>query len=359
MPLEIREKDEMIENIIDSINERIGFEIDLSEGEPLRTIIEAIVLELDFQYWQLEQAYNSSFIDSATGDELTELVKILGIDRKKAVPSKGTVTFFRETPAILNYFIPEGTIVETIPNMDGEIIQFKTTRDASILIGEKDVNVPIECLIPGSAGNILSRKINKIIDPPEGIEEVVNKEAIVGGEDEESDEDLVIRAKGALHLIGRGTIDAIKNAISNISGIRDVSIKDMARGVGTVDVLILGDLVPLPEEKIKEVNNVICDIKSAGIDVKIVFPNVKNVDISVEIIANERNTIDRNKIYSTIENFVDNLGIGEDLILNQLKKSILLVSDEILDIKVSNPSDNIVSNVEEVIRVGNISITGV
>lgn len=358
MTLEIRDKDEMIENVIEFLEDNLSFDIDTSIGEPIRTIIEAIMLELDYQYWQLEQSYNSAFIDSAIGDELSELIKILGIEREPAIASVGRVKFYRETPAQQNYQIPMGTIVETMPDSNGFTIQFETLEDITLLQDSDHAYADVRCLEPGEVGNVPIGKIIVINTPPNGIEEVINDEPIVGGREEEEDEALRERAKNLLNTVGLGTVDAIRSALNSISGVRSASVVDMARGINTVDALVLGDITPLPQSKIDEIKDVMNSVKPAGVDVLIKEPDLVSVDVKANITmrGNSRLSSIINPIIEAIEDYVNNLDIGSPLILNQLKKEILIVDDSILDIDISEPLNNITISSNEVIRVGNINI---
>jgi uncharacterized phage protein gp47/JayE len=68
---------------------------DVNPGSVVRTIVEAISRELENFYLQLEQAYFSGFLDTATGNALDLVVSIIGIKRKPPQPSSGSVTFGR------------------------------------------------------------------------------------------------------------------------------------------------------------------------------------------------------------------------------------------------------------------------
>jgi uncharacterized phage protein gp47/JayE len=75
---------------------------DVNPGSVVRTIVEAISREIENFYLQLEQAYLSGFLDTASGNALDLVVSILGIKRKPPQPSSGSVTFGRNTePEIL------------------------------------------------------------------------------------------------------------------------------------------------------------------------------------------------------------------------------------------------------------------
>lgn len=69
---------------------------DINPGSVIRTIVESVALEMDYLYAQMNQIYDSGFIDTATGKSLDLVVSLLGITRKPAGFATGVVTFGRE-----------------------------------------------------------------------------------------------------------------------------------------------------------------------------------------------------------------------------------------------------------------------
>lgn len=70
---------------------------DINAGSVTRTIVEAISREIEYLYLQMEQAYLSGFLDTATDKALDLVVSILGIKRKPALPASGHITFGRDS----------------------------------------------------------------------------------------------------------------------------------------------------------------------------------------------------------------------------------------------------------------------
>ncbi len=68
---------------------------DVNPGSVTRTIVESIALEMDYLYAQLNQVYNSAYIDTASGKALDLVVALLGISRKPAGYAIGEVAFGR------------------------------------------------------------------------------------------------------------------------------------------------------------------------------------------------------------------------------------------------------------------------
>jgi uncharacterized phage protein gp47/JayE len=359
MSFSFKDKDQLVEDTVNSLLEKMNFEIDLDAGEPLRTIIEAVMHELDLQYWQMEQVYDGSFIESSYGDDLSELIKILGIERKPASYSTGQVKLYRETPATVNYFIPSGTSVETLPDYNGETFKFQTTKDVTLLKDTTSIYVPIIADIPGKSSNVIDSTILIVNDPPNGVEFVINEEPTSGGEEEETDEELKERARGLLDTIGLGTINALYNKVNDVDGILEVAVLDMERGVGTVDILVLGDTIPMTSTKRGEVEDIINKTKAAGIDVVMQEPILLSTDITASLIMEDGYLIDDyiQDVNNAIEEYVNTLAIGEKLYKNQLERYILNVSDRILDVSVSSPTGDIIPASKEIIRANIITIS--
>jgi uncharacterized phage protein gp47/JayE len=70
---------------------------DINPGSVVRTIVESVAREMDFINAQMDQVYNSAFIDTATGKSLDLVASLLGITRKMAGFATGEVTFGRDS----------------------------------------------------------------------------------------------------------------------------------------------------------------------------------------------------------------------------------------------------------------------
>lgn len=83
---------------------------DVNPGSVVRTIIEAIAVEMGFLYTQMEAVYESSFIDTASEQALDLVVSMLGVTRKPAEHATGDVTFGSNgEPQVLD--VPKEAIV--------------------------------------------------------------------------------------------------------------------------------------------------------------------------------------------------------------------------------------------------------
>jgi uncharacterized phage protein gp47/JayE len=358
MAFEYKDKDQLVDDAINSIAEK-NPDIDFSDGEPLRTFLEAVMNELDIQYWQIQQTYENSFIETGYGEDLSELVKILGITRLPATQSVGQVKFYRETPAAQDYTIPAGTLVESIPDNVGDTIQFETLQNVILLSGTTEIYADVQSVDAGANTNITAGRILVINDPPIGIESVINVESMTGGEDEETDDDLKVRAQSALEASGLGTINAIESKLISTPGVKSVNVIDMARGIGTMDILVLGETLPMSTTQKNELIAIVQGIKAGGIDFLITEPTVSNVNLNITLTLTSGTVLaDVNTaVNEAINTYFSKLNIGDTLIRNQLAKDILNSSDGIIDITINTPSSNVTVSGTTIITLGTITLS--
>ena len=115
---------------------------DIHPGSVIRTISEAISREIEYLYLQMEQAYFSGFLDTATGNALDLVVSILGIKRKPPQPSSGCITFGRnsepETFAVAGEIhLYDGSLEYTLNKiLIKNIIKIEGTSNATTLVFE-------------------------------------------------------------------------------------------------------------------------------------------------------------------------------------------------------------------------------
>ncbi len=180
---------------------------DINVGSVTRTLGEAIGREIATVYQQIKLAYDSGFIDFAKGKSLDFVVSILGVTRKTKEFAVGLVTFFRKPDSEGSISIPQGTQVTTAKND----VVFETTEPRTLQRGQARIDVPIRAgeKFKGDVGKVDAGKITALFQIIEGIERVNNFEPTFLAAEDETDEELRLRAKAALQSISKGTIAAL------------------------------------------------------------------------------------------------------------------------------------------------------
>jgi phage-related baseplate assembly protein len=190
---------------------------DVNVGSVTRTLSEAIAREIATVYEQVNQAYRSGFVDTATGEALDLVVSILDVHRLGKEYARGDVTFFRDLAVPDgSVTIPPGTLVTTTK---GEA-SFVTTELRTLQRGQVQISVPIQASTssPGEAGIVKAGAITTLVQPIIGIARVTNQDDTVLAADQEDDEALRARAKMALRASSKATILALIRAIVEARG---------------------------------------------------------------------------------------------------------------------------------------------
>ena len=119
---------------------------DMNVGSVARTLMEALSKEIALLYAQLNLAYDSGFLESATGSSLDRVVALLGLQRYRAGRPMGTVTFRRRAGSPGNITIPPGTPITDAANK----ILYQTIETRTMLAGESIVEVQVRVSTDGT-----------------------------------------------------------------------------------------------------------------------------------------------------------------------------------------------------------------
>lgn len=170
---------------------------------------------------------NQTNIETASGDYLDDLAKLVGATRQAAAVSYGVVHIVNNAGESLT--ISSGALVATPARANASAIQIKVTSE-HILADTASGSYAVETTTTGELG-IGKYQITDIISGfsvTEGVN-VSNPQPIGGGQNEETDTKFRERIKLQWDSAGesnRGTIYAIKTAIANTDGVEAVGVYD-------------------------------------------------------------------------------------------------------------------------------------
>ena len=103
MALKIKTVNQILEDAITYLI-GIGSQItDFNQGTPQREILKSVAIELQREYYALWLLYNGAFLDTAEGEYLDKLVKILGLSRRSANPASGHLTFYGDEGTVQGF----------------------------------------------------------------------------------------------------------------------------------------------------------------------------------------------------------------------------------------------------------------
>jgi uncharacterized phage protein gp47/JayE len=193
--------------------------IDLSVGSVLRAVLEASASVALWMQWLILQVLSMTRASTSNGPDLDSWMADYSLVRLPGAPANGIVTFARYTSG-LSGFVPVGTVVRTVDGTQSFAVVASATSTVvngvtsySLQAQQASVDVPVQALVAGSAGNVLAGAIGLLNAAIPGIDTVNNAAPFVGGVDPESDAALRLRFQTYINSLPLATRLAVSNAI--------------------------------------------------------------------------------------------------------------------------------------------------
>lgn len=284
------------------------------------------VTDEDLQDLGIEDRITAAEVNAVMEDSyLDEYVKVVGVERDDGTKATGEVTFTTQSASTT---IPSGTTVTTVPDSNGETIDFVTVEEATTADGVTTVTgVDVEGVEVGDEGNLPSGSLIRLSEPPTGVTGVSQPTSTTGGEDRESNDELRARAKNAVQSSSLGgTVDGIKGYI--IQEIDAVSTGDVILDETLdecppfVDVIVDGGAD-------SEVSDAIEFSRPAGIQHNLVRPAVIEVAVDLDL---EGTDIDTTDVDEQLTTYLLNLGLGQNIYDDVIASEILSFDDGIVNL---------------------------
>lgn len=291
--------------------------IDYAGKEITEEDLDELGLETDVTPAEINEFMEERYLD--------ELVSGLGITRLPGSRATGEVDISTQSGATS---IPEGTIVTTEPDQDGNTLDFETTELAETAEGVTTVvDIGIRALEEGSEHNVPAGTIIRLAEPPLGVTGVINQESTTGGVNEESTEDLRTRAKSAVPSSSLGgTTEGIKGYLrQNVEGVGQGNVtidESLSTCPSFVDVIVSGGTD-------SEVKTAIETSRPTGIKHNLIRPEVVQLGLDINLFGSGIDTVN---VTNDIESFLLNLGIADNFYRDELIKTVMNADDAIINI---------------------------
>jgi len=262
----------------------------------------------------------NSYIESS---DLDALAKRYSTFRDPGTFATGTVTFETSADEVL---IPNGTVVGTQPDADGEYLAFFTTTEVVSPQGESSVDVDIEAAERGTDYNVGAGTITFLFQSVPGVggnPPVTNPEATTGGEDEETDEELRARAKESLvGTSGGGTLQGVENGlIAAFAGLDSENVEIVEdTDENTFDYVVDGG----PSDD--ALRDKMDELRPVAIEGTLVRPTQVTLDITADVSGSD---VDVAAVEEDLRTYVGNLGLGDTYVIDRVIQTIMNADDGI------------------------------
>lgn len=181
-------------------------------GTPERKIIDAVAQAISAAYISNYLTGSLLDVETKTGLELDQYVATFGFGRLQGKPSSGVVTIELRTPLNQDYAIPVGTqfYTKSSSSSSTSALYFAATQQVVLTAGSKSIEVPVRCTSVGVAGNVPPNSIT-FMGTMLGSSSCDNLQAMTGGVDVETDDELRHRFENTLLRNVAGTADWYKS----------------------------------------------------------------------------------------------------------------------------------------------------
>lgn len=285
---------------------------------------------------------------------LDQLARINSIQRDPGNEATGTVTF---TVANAGVVVPKETEVATQPDSEANYLSFYTTEDASPSSGTT-VSVGVEAGEVGTEYNVGSDSITYMPSPPAGVSDVTNNSATSGGEGEETTGELrerVLQPPTALGGTKQGIVDSLVRAFDGVTEPDVVVEENTNASPPNGDVVVYGG----PSDS--DIQSKIDEAKPNGVAHSLVRPTKLTIDVTADLNGTD---IDVTRTENDIKEFLENLGLGENLSRSRLYAVIHNADEDIQDVdnlsvtkNGNSVSDDVPVGPKEVTEVGTVNLT--
>ncbi len=355
MSFQIKSFDQLVADMASWIVAKSPQITDFNTGSIIRSFCEATALSLEELYVSVYLGYRRYL------DEIQETV--FGFERKAGVTSKGAVTFGR-TGSTGTVTIPLGTKVKTSAGLTyattlaGQITDGNTTSDP----------IAIEAEAVGATYNVPLGTIIVIVDTIDGVETVTNPNATTGGVDQETDFQFKQRFQAYIEGLAGSNVAGLISGALTVDGITSASVQELSPPIANVNVRLYvddGSSSGVSAAKLTEVQTVINGdgtesnpgYRAAGVNVAVLAPGIvtQDVTMTVTVIAGVDLVQLETEINLALTTYVNNLGVGADIIYNELVAAVMGVFG-VSDVDITVPSGKVAISSSQVGRLGTVTV---
>lgn len=296
-------------------------------------------------------AVSQNLLPYATDTALDALGAIFGIQRIAASDSSspssdGNFEFFVTTGTFgdvnsgNDIIIPAGTRIFTAAT-NGPVytVDIQTTLPNA----QSSAFVSASSVTTGSSGNAPSGIFNRTnfsnytLSDFGGLQ-VTNNFGIIGGRDAESDDDYRYRIQLKLQSTGgNGEVD-LRTAILQVPGVQDLVFNPLA---GTFEVYVYGISPQVPPSLLNLVQTVINENTAYPLNGLAIVPDLVGISLATTLTLQPGlSSVDQTTVISNAQtaaaNYINNLTVGQEFVINEVAVVILGSDTRILDI--GNPN---------------------
>lgn len=354
-----------IQSGLSTINKKIN---DYTSSSIIGVILAAIASVIDELNSAISTAKDQAYLTTATDTDLDNKANDYGITRKAATFAKWTFVATKQSTSTSQITIPAGSLITTVPSPNQDAITFTIDSDKVLPVGSMNVNIPVTCETAGAIGNIATGVQLLWGSSVPGIDGVEFDDPTSGisGVDEETDDELRARALNAFKGLATSTSSWYQSTAESITGVESAKVVPQGRGVGTVDIYIVGQNDTIPDDTlISSVQTAIDAGRIITDDAKVFAPSAYTLDVTMDVYSTSGYdpTTTAASVQTAIMNYINSLGIGGEeangtIYLSKLQAIALGVTGISNAPAPTAPTSDITFTSDQLPQAGTITING-
>lgn len=344
-----KEWNEILKNMLARVND----DYDKTEGSLFYDNLAPVAIEFEALRKVLDYIFLNSFAETAQGGYLDNITKEVGVYRKQATKSKGTV-IIKGTP---------NTVIEAGTKVASDIYIYITTEEKIVGVAGS-VEVPIESEKYGKIYNIPKGTITKFPVTIPGLNEVINNSETLDGYDGETDDELRERYYFKVREpVTSGNIYHYKKWAFEVEGVGGVKVFPLWNGNGTVKVVVVNsDIGEAEESLLKRVRDYLEEVRPIGATVTVKSAIGKAISISgtIKISKNVKFDEVETEIKSNIKEHFRKVGFKQDYVSYAQIGNIILNVQGVVDydnLLLNNKAINVQLTAEEIPKLSTVTLT--
>lgn len=150
----------------------------------------------------------------------------------------------------------------------------------------------------------------------------------------EFDEDYRYRMTKQIQVVASANRIAIRLAALAIDGVQDVMMKRYTHGTGSYSVYVISENPITPQELLDSVQAAIDEVQAFGVRGEVYRPIIQTVEMKTRLIFNKRVPDLERKLaiaqaQDTLKMYVNSRGVGQPLVVDEIKKELRGVHNDI------------------------------
>jgi len=332
-----------------------------SPGSKTRAMAQAISKKLGRLWAQFDNNIVLSFLDGAEGKYLDYIGAMMGVarlgeQRATTTSQQRVVKFYVDVGTFGNInsnnsiLLPSGTVLSTGPNQSG--INYRLPYSVILPSGSTEAYVAVEAIRAGTtynlgAGQLRYHNFTGYTNQLNDSLKVTNESEITSGKEIENDTNYRFRISSQVVASESANLTAVRLAALVVPGVADIILIPFNRGIGTIDIIVQSTLPRTSDTLLAAVAESVFRQTAQGVVPNVMAP----VDIGMsmrgtitlrERISNNEQASLLRTVVNNISDYINNLDIGEEFIVNEAVERVMGTSDMIKNIgSATKPFDRV------------------